>query len=65
MTAAGTDKSMVGGDGTLSNITIGGDAGEFTAVSPGQGISSSLSSKLPISKFHWGMEVLRIMPWVI
>ena len=45
VTAAGTDKSMVGGDGTLSNITIGGDAGEFTAVSPGQGISSSLSSK--------------------
>ena len=45
VTAAGTDKSMVGGDGTLSNITIGGDAGEFTVVSPGQGISSSLSSK--------------------
>ncbi|MEC8043150.1 MAG: PEP-CTERM sorting domain-containing protein [Verrucomicrobiota bacterium] len=45
VTAAGTDKSMVGGDGTLSNITIGGDSGEFTAVSPGQGISSSLTNK--------------------
>ena len=41
----GFNNGMVGGDGTLSNITIGGDAGEFTAVSPGQGISSSLTNK--------------------
>jgi hypothetical protein len=39
-----TDKSMVGGKGTLGAVTIGNTAGEIDVVSPGHGISSSLTS---------------------
>ena len=40
-----TDKSMVGGDGTIGTVVIGGDTAEITVVSPGQGISTSLSNE--------------------
>lgn len=43
--ADASNKSMVGGDGTISSVTIGGDTAEITVVSPGQGISSSISSE--------------------
>jgi hypothetical protein len=36
-------KSMVGGDGTFSSITVGSGTNEIKAISPGRGISSSLS----------------------
>lgn len=36
-------KSMVGGDGTFSAITVGSGTNEINAISPGRGISSSLS----------------------
>ena len=39
------EKSMVGGDGTITTVTIGGDTTEITVVSPGQGISTSLSNE--------------------
>lgn len=39
------DKSMVGGDGTITSVTIGGDTTEITVVSPGQGISTSLTNE--------------------
>ena len=39
----GTGKSLIGGDGAVGTITIGGDANEIDYLSPGQGISSSLS----------------------
>ena len=40
-----SDKSMVGGDGTISTLTIGGDTAEITVVSPGQGVSTSLTNE--------------------
>ncbi|MBT3666199.1 MAG: hypothetical protein HN548_01870 [Opitutae bacterium] len=39
----GSGKSIIGGDGTVGTITIGGDANEIDYVSPGRGISSSLT----------------------
>jgi hypothetical protein len=36
-------KSMVGGDGTFGAITVGSGTNEIKAISPGRGISSSLS----------------------
>ena len=36
-------KSMVGGDGTFSAITVGDGTTDIKAISPGRGISSSLS----------------------
>jgi hypothetical protein len=36
-------KSMVGGDGTFSAITVGDGTNDIKAISPGRGISSSLS----------------------
>ena len=39
----GSGKSLIGGDGTVSSVTIGSGANEIDYLSPGQGISSSLS----------------------
>ena len=41
--AGGSGKSMVGGTGTVTTLTIGDDSGEVDYISPGRGISSSLS----------------------
>ena len=41
--AGGSGKSMVGGAGTVTTLTIGNDSGEVDYISPGRGISSSLS----------------------
>jgi autotransporter-associated beta strand protein len=41
--AGGSGKSMVGGTGTITTLTIGDGAGEVDYISPGRGISSSLS----------------------
>jgi len=49
-----SDKSMVGGDGTISSVTVGGDTAEITVVSPGQGISSSLSSETSTQQVSLG-----------
>ena len=43
-TSSNNTKSMVGGDGTLSAVTIGNADNEVDTISPGQGIASSLSS---------------------
>ncbi|MFL2929456.1 MAG: autotransporter-associated beta strand repeat-containing protein [Opitutales bacterium] len=40
---AATKKSMIGGDGTVSSMTIGSGSGEIDVLSPGQGISTSLT----------------------
>ena len=39
----GSGKSLIGGDGTVASITIGSGANEVDYVSPGRGISSSLT----------------------
>jgi autotransporter-associated beta strand protein len=39
----GSGKSLIGGDGTVSSVIIGSGANEVDYLSPGQGISSSLS----------------------
>ena len=39
----GTGKSIIGGDGTVGSVIIGSDANEVDYVSPGRGISSSLT----------------------
>ena len=43
-TSANNTKSMVGGKGTLSAVTIGSGDNEIDTISPGQGIASSLTS---------------------
>jgi autotransporter-associated beta strand protein len=45
-----TKKSMIGGDGTVSSITIGSGSGEIDVLSPGQGISTSLTETSGLSK---------------
>ena len=44
ITGYGSDKSMVGGLGTLDSLTIGSDNGEIDFISPGLGSASSFSS---------------------
>jgi autotransporter-associated beta strand protein len=39
-----TGKSMIGGDGTISSVTVGSGASEIDVISPGEGHSSSTSS---------------------
>lgn len=39
----GSGKSMIGGKGTISTVTIGDASGEVDYISPGRGISSSLT----------------------
>jgi autotransporter-associated beta strand protein len=39
-----TGKSMIGGDGTISSVTVGSDTSEIDVISPGEGHSSSTSS---------------------
>jgi hypothetical protein len=41
--SSSSHKSMVGGDGTFSAITVGDGNNEIDVISPGRGISSSLS----------------------
>jgi autotransporter-associated beta strand protein len=45
-----TKKSMIGGDGTVGSITIGSGSGEIDVLSPGQGISTSLTETSGLSK---------------
>ncbi len=52
--ADASNKSMVGGDGTIATVAIGGDTTEITVVSPGQGISSSLSSETTLQQSSVG-----------
>jgi autotransporter-associated beta strand protein len=47
-------KSMIGGDGTVSSITIGSGSGEIDVLSPGQGISSSLTETSGLTKNQAG-----------
>ena len=42
--SGGTGKSMIGGDGTITSVTVGSAAGEIDVISPGEGHSSSTSS---------------------
>jgi autotransporter-associated beta strand protein len=42
-------KSIVGGDGTIAALTVGSANGEVDVVSPGQGISSSLTETTGLS----------------
>ncbi|MDC0368190.1 autotransporter-associated beta strand repeat-containing protein [Opitutales bacterium] len=45
ITAGDSEKTMIGGRGTLNKaVTIGGGSGEIDVISPGDGISSSLSN---------------------
>jgi hypothetical protein len=44
-----TKKSMIGGDGTVSSVTIGSGSGEIDVLSPGQGISTSLTETSGLS----------------
>lgn len=44
ITGSAVGKSVVGGDGTITNLTIGSATSEVDVVAPGRGISSSLSS---------------------
>ncbi len=41
--SGGSGKSMIGGAGTITAATIGDDTGEIDYISPGRGISSSLT----------------------
>jgi autotransporter-associated beta strand protein len=47
-------KSMIGGDGTVSSITIGSGSGEIDVLTPGQGISSSLTETSGLTKNQAG-----------
>ena len=47
-------KSMIGGDGTVSSITIGSGSGEIDVLTPGQGISSSLTETSGLSQKQVG-----------
>ena len=49
-----TKKSLIGGDGTVSSITIGSGSGEIDVLSPGQGISSSLTETSGLSQKQVG-----------
>ncbi len=44
--ASGTGKSMIGGAGTVTAVTIGSGNNEVSYISPGQGISSSLTPSM-------------------
>ena len=44
-----TNKSVLGGDGTIAALTVGSANGEVDVVSPGQGISSSLTETTGLS----------------
>lgn len=47
-------KSMIGGDGTVSSIVIGSGSGEIDFLTPGQGISSSLTETSGLTKNQAG-----------
>ena len=51
-----TKKSMIGGDGTVSSITIGSDSGEIDVLSPGRGISTSLTETSGLTKNQLGYD---------
>jgi len=42
--AGGSGKSMIGGDGTFTSVTVGSGGGEVDTISPGSGHSTSTSS---------------------
>jgi autotransporter-associated beta strand protein len=44
ISAGNSNKTMIGGDGSVSSVTIGSGSNEIDTISPGQGISSSISS---------------------
>ena len=47
---SGSDKSVIGGDGTVSSVVIGSSSGEVDFVSPGLGHSSSLTSSSSLNQ---------------
>jgi autotransporter-associated beta strand protein len=51
-----TKKSMIGGDGTVSSITIGSGSGEIDVLSPGRGISTSLTETSGLTKNQLGYD---------
>ena len=55
----GTDaskKSIIGGDGIVSSITIGSGSGEIDVISPGRGISTSLTETSGLTKNQLGYD---------
>jgi autotransporter-associated beta strand protein len=55
ITAGDSDKTMIGGRGTLDKaVTIGSGNGQIDVISPGDGISSSLSSSSSKQQLSFG-----------
>ena len=55
ITAGDSDKTMIGGRGTLNKaVTIGSANGQIDVISPGDGISSSLSSSSSKQQLSFG-----------
>jgi autotransporter-associated beta strand protein len=54
--ADASKKSMIGGDGSVSNITIGSGSGEIDVISPGRGISTSLTETSGLTKNQLGYD---------
>ena len=55
ITAGDSDKTMIGGRGTLNKaVTIGSGSGQIDVISPGDGISSSLSSSSSKQQISFG-----------
>jgi len=56
--ASGTGKSMIGGAGTVSTLTIGSGNNEVSYLSPGRGISSSLTPSLKAVDLDTGTDAI-------
>ena len=56
--ASGTGKSMIGGAGTVSTLTIGSGNNEVSYISPGRGISSSLTPSLKAVDLDTGTDAI-------
>ena len=50
VTGSGSDKSIIGGDGTVSSLVIGSGSAEVDFVSPGLGHASSLTSSSSLNQ---------------
>jgi hypothetical protein len=48
---SGSDKSVIGGDGTVSSVVIGNSSGEVDFISPGLGHASSQTSSSSLNQF--------------
>jgi autotransporter-associated beta strand protein len=55
---SGTGKSMIGGAGTVSTLTIGSGNNEVSYISPGRGISSSLTPSLKAVDLDTGTDAI-------